>query len=83
MVAGSCVTPGRNGFPAAGTKLEVIVCSRRVSLKEVPSEWSPLASTKGEESRDVFIAMRVAGKVLSRLNGKRNIKLTDILTSVA
>lgn len=53
------------------------------SLKEVPSEWSPLASTKGEESRDVFIAMRAAGKVLSRLNGKRNIKLTDILTSVA
>lgn len=26
------------------------------SLEEVPSEWSPLASTKGEESRDVFIS---------------------------
>ena len=26
------------------------------SLEKVPSEWSPLASTKGKESKDVFIS---------------------------
>lgn len=51
------------------------------SLKEVPSELSLLASTKGEESRDVFISNESSWEI-SRLNGKRNIKLIGILTFV-